>query len=104
MQYFFENTEAKDLRDIINDVKSWQQFKNNQIIAFFASKDNKISLCLTVSNDLQLNFDASKLIIPMIEELGGKGGGGKKDFAMGGGVNVNGIQNAISILKQNLSN
>jgi alanyl-tRNA synthetase len=102
VQYFFENTEAKDLRDIINDVKSWQQFKNNQIIAFFASKDNKISLCLTVSNDLQLNFDASKLIIPMIEKLGGKGGGGKKDFAMGGGVNVNGIQNAISILKNNL--
>ncbi len=102
-QYFFDNTEAKDLREIINEVKSWQQFKNNQIIAFFSSKDNKISLCLTVSNDLQLNFDASKLIIPMIEKIGGKGGGGKKDFAMGGGVNVNGIADAISILKQNIS-
>lgn len=102
-QYFFDNTEAKDLREIINEVKSWQQFKNNQIIAFFSSKDNKISLCLTVSNDLQLNFDASKLIIPMIEKIGGKGGGGKKDFAMGGGLNVNGIADAISILKKNIS-
>ena len=102
ISYFFNNTQAKDLRDIINDVKSWQQFKNNQIIAFFASKDNKISLCLTVSNDLQLNFDASKLIIPMIEKLGGNGGGGKKDFAMGGGFNVNGIEEAITILKNNL--
>ena len=103
-QYFFDNTEAKDLRDIITEVKSWERFSTKQIIAFFSIKDHKVSLCLTISNDLQLNFDASKLIIPMIEELGGKGGGGKKDFAMGGGVNINGIQNAISILKQNLSN
>jgi alanyl-tRNA synthetase len=101
--YFFENTSANDLREIINEVKSWQQFSTKQIIAFFASKDNKVSLCLTVSNDLQLNLDASKLIIPMIEKLGGKGGGGKKDFAMGGGVNINGINDAINSLRNNLS-
>ncbi len=104
VNYSFDNTEAKDLRDIITEVKSWERFSTKQIIAFFSIKDHKVSLCLTISNDLQLNLDASKLIIPMIEELGGKGGGGKKDFAMGGGVNINGIQNAISILKQNLSN
>ncbi len=102
-QYFFDNTEAKDLRDIITEVKSWERFSTKQIIAFFSIKDHKVSLCLTISNDLQLNFDASKLIIPMIEKIGGKGGGGKKDFAMGGGVNVNGIADAISILKQNIS-
>ena len=104
VHYSFDNTETKDLRDIITEVKSWERFSTKQIIAFFSIKDHKVSLCLTVSNDLQLNLDASKLIIPMIEQLGGKGGGGKKDFAMGGGININGIQNAISILKQNLSN
>ena len=104
VHYSFDNTETKDLRDIITEVKSWERFSIKQIIAFFSIKDHKVSLCLTISNDLQLNLDASKLIIPMIEQLGGKGGGGKKDFAMGGGVNINGIQNAISILKQNLSN
>jgi alanyl-tRNA synthetase len=102
INYFFDNTSANDLREIINDVKTREQFKNNHIIAFFASKDNKVSLCLTISSDLQLKLDASKLIIPMIEKLDGKGGGGKKDFAMGGGVNVNGIANAITILKNNL--
>jgi len=102
INYFFDNTSTNDLREIINDVKTWEQFKNNHIIAFFASKDNKVSLCLTISSDLQLKLDASKLIIPMIEKLDGKGGGGKKDFAMGGGVNVNGIANAITILKNNL--
>ena len=104
VHYSFDNTEAKDLRDIITEVKSWERFSTKQIIAFFSIKDHKVSLCLTISNDLQLNLDASKLIIPMIEQLGGKGGGGKKDFAMGGGVHINSIQNAISILKQNLSN
>lgn len=34
----------------------------------------------------------------MIEAIGGKGGGGKKDLAMGGGVNKNGILAAIEIL------
>ena len=104
VHYSFDNTETKDLRDIITEVKSWERFSTKQIIAFFSIKDHKVSLCLTISNDLQLNLDASKLIIPMIEQLGGKGGGGKKDFAMGGGININGIQNSISILKQNLSN
>ncbi len=104
VHYSFDNTETKDLRDIITEVKSWERFSIKQIIAFFSIKDHKVSLCLTISNDLQLNLDASKLIIPMIDQLGGKGGGGKKDFAMGGGININCIQNAISILKQNLSN
>jgi alanyl-tRNA synthetase len=36
----------------------------------------------------------------MIEKLDGKGGGGKKDFAMGGGSNPSAIENAITILKK----
>jgi alanyl-tRNA synthetase len=59
-------------------------------LAFFAKKDQKISLCLSLSSDLQNRFDASKLITPMIAKLDGKGGGGKKDFAMGGGVKIDG--------------
>jgi alanyl-tRNA synthetase len=100
--YLFEETDAKDLREITNEVKSWSNFSQSQILAFFAKKDQKISLCLSLSTDLQNRFDASKLITPMIAKLDGKGGGGKKDFAMGGGVKIDGVNEAIAVLKDSL--
>jgi alanyl-tRNA synthetase len=100
--YLFDETDAKDLREITNEVKSWHNFSQSQILAFFAQKDQKISLCLSLSTDLQNRFDASKLITPMIAKLDGKGGGGKKDFAMGGGTNIDGIKEAIAVLKNSL--
>ena len=100
--YLFDETDAKDLREITNEVKSWHNFSQSQILAFFAQKDQKISLCLSLSSDLQDRFDASKLIIPMISKLDGKGGGGKKDFAMGGGVKINGVNESLAVLKDSL--
>lgn len=100
--YLFDETDAKDLREITNEVKSWHNFSQSQILAFFATKDQKISLCLSLSSDLQNRFDASKLIIPMIAKLDGKGGGGKKDFAMGGGSNIDGVNDSLAVLKDSL--
>jgi alanyl-tRNA synthetase len=100
--YLFDETDAKDLREITNEVKSWHNFSQSQILAFFAKKDQKISLCLSLSSDLQDRFDASKLIIPMIAKLDGKGGGGKKDFAMGGGSNIDGVNESFAVLKDSL--
>jgi alanyl-tRNA synthetase len=100
--YLFDETDAKDLREITNEVKSWHNFSQSQILAFFAKKDQKISLCLSLSPDLQNRFDASKLIIPMIAKLDGKGGGGKKDFAMGGGSNIDGVNDAMTALESSL--
>lgn len=100
--YLFDETDAKDLREITNEVKSWHNFSQSQILAFFAKKDQKISLCLSLSSDLQDRFDASKLIIPMIAKLDGKGGGGKKDFAMGGGVKIDGVNESLAVLKDSL--
>ena len=100
--YLFDETDAKDLREITNEVKSWHNFSQSQILAFFAQKDQKISLCLSLSPDLQNRFDASKLIIPMIAKLDGKGGGGKKDFAMGGGVKIDGVNESLAVLKDSL--
>lgn len=98
--YIFEDTDAKQLRDIINDVKGWKNFSQQQILAFFSLKDDKVSLCLSLSPDLQNTYDASKLIIPMIEIIGGKGGGGKKDLAMGGGIDNKKIPASIAKLQE----
>lgn len=100
--HFFIKTDAKDLREITTETRLESAFSQSQILAFFGEKDGKVALCLAISDDLVAQLDASKLIVPMIEKIGGKGGGGKKDFAMGGGSNHLGIAAAISALKESL--
>lgn len=95
--YLFENAEAKDVREITAEIKSKKELENSHVFALFGFKDGKVSVCVAVSANLQ--FDAAKLIAPVVEAVGGKGGGGKKDLAMGGGSNKEGVPQAIEILK-----
>ncbi len=95
--HFFDNVEGKDLRDIATELN-----KKSDIIALFSQKDGKVSVCVAVGSKAQEKFDATKLIAPLIEAVGGKGGGGKKDFAMGGGVDQNGVAKAIEIFEKQI--
>jgi len=53
-----------------------------------------------VSKDLTSKYDAVNLVKIASETLGGKGGGGRKDFAQAGGVNKNKVEKAFEeILK-----
>ncbi|OFW80373.1 MAG: alanine--tRNA ligase [Alphaproteobacteria bacterium RIFCSPLOWO2_01_FULL_40_26] len=102
LAHIFDDAEAKDIRDIVAKIKTDSEFSTLHIIAFFACKDEKVSVCVAVTNDLQEKFDATKLIAPIIETIGGKGGGGKKDFAMGGGTMKDNILQAIEVLKNQI--
>ncbi|MBM5782302.1 MAG: hypothetical protein FJ368_02645 [Pelagibacterales bacterium] len=95
----FEDVDAKDLREIVNEIKNRYDFKDSCVFAFFGCKDEKVAVCLALSANLISNLDSSKLIIPVIETIGGKGGGGKKDMAMGGGNDKNAIRKAVEVLK-----
>ena len=53
-----------------------------------------------MTDELVDKFDAVKLVKEAAEILGGKGGGGRKDFAQAGGVNIEKIKEAFI----NLSN
>lgn len=100
LSHVFEDVDAKDLREIAVDLKQRKDFYDSHIFALFGTKEDKVAVCVAVSNNLLDKFDATKLITPMIETIGGKGGGGKKDLAMGGGVNKDAIPQAIEILKK----
>ncbi len=97
LTHLFENAEAKDVREILTEIKSKKEFENSHVFALFGFKDGKVSVCVAVSANLQ--FDAAKLIAPVVEAVAGKGGGGKKDLAMGGGSNKEGIPQAIEVLR-----
>ncbi len=99
VSHLFEDAEAKDVRDIATEIKTKKEFQNSCVFALFGFKDGKVAVCVSVSADLLERFDSAKLITPAVEAVGGKGGGGKKDLAMGGGVDKNGISKAIEALK-----
>ncbi len=101
----FNGCDAKELRQITNDYKKSQdqlQIKS-KITIFFATNDDKVFVCIAVDNDLTEKFDAGKIIKNIVSDIGGNGGGGQKNFAMGGGTNKNGILAAIKNLKKEIS-
>jgi alanyl-tRNA synthetase len=99
VSHVFEDVEAKDLREIANEIKMKKDFQISCVFALFAIKEDKVAACVALSQNLQDKFDAAKLIAPTVEVIGGKGGGGKKDMAMGGGVDKNGVEKALETLR-----
>ncbi len=97
--HVFDDLDAKDLREIVTDIKARKDFYDSCVFVLFATKDDKISACVAVANNLLDKFDATKLIGPVVEAIGGKGGGGKKDLAMGGGVSNDGVLAAVDVVR-----
>ena len=95
----FKNTEAKDLREISNELKKKEQFKNNTLFLLFSTFENKVTAIVVFTADLENKYNAINLINAVITYIGGKNGGGKPNFAMGGGDNEKGINQAIEVFK-----
>lgn len=102
--HIFNEIESKDFRNLTTKIASKKEYKSNSIILFFAVNSDKITTILAISDDLTNNFKAGNLIKDIIIKIDGKGGGGKPNFAMGGGSKKEGIKDAIKILKENIIN
>ena len=61
----------------------------------FASKDGKIGLAIGVTSKLVKKYDAVKFAKIASEIVGGKGGGGRPDFAQAGGTDISKIDEAF---------
>ena len=69
------------------------------IVIIFATKDNKIGLAVGVTDKLTKKYDAVKFAKIASEIVGGKGGGGRPDFAQAGGTKPDKIEEAFAKLK-----
>ena len=65
--------------------------------------EEKVGVAVGVTNDLISKYDAVKLVKIASEILGGKGGGGRKDFAQAGGTNKNKIDEAFKAIIDKIS-
>ena len=86
----------KDLRKIVDAGK---KELGEGIVVVFASKDGKIGLAVGVTNKLKEKYDAVKFAKVGSEIIGGKGGGGRSDFAQAGGLEINKIDEAFEKIK-----
>ena len=69
------------------------------IVSIFAIKDDKIGLAVGVTDKLTKKYDAVKFAKIGSEIVGGKGGGGRPDFAQAGGMLSDKIEEAFTKLK-----
>ncbi len=86
----------KELRRLVDQGK--KDIKEG-IVVIYAIKDDKIGLAVGVTDTLTEKYDAIKFVKSGSEILGGKGGGGRSDFAQAGGVHLNKIDESFEKIK-----
>ena len=86
----------KDLRKLVDNGK---KELGDGIVIVFASSEDKVGLAVGITDKLVDKYDAVKFAKLGSETIGGKGGGGRKDFAQAGGQDKNKINEAFEKIK-----
>ena len=92
-----EGLPPKDLRKLVDQGK---KDLVEGLVIVFASQDNKVGLAIGITEKLTIKYDAVKFVKLGSEITGGKGGGGRKDFAQAGGQDVSKIGEALKRIKE----
>ena len=80
-------------------IDSGKKELSNGVVVVYAIKDNKIGLAVGVTQVLSKKIDAVNLVKIGSEIIGGKGGGGRADFAQAGGSIVEKIDESFEKIK-----
>ena len=85
--------EMKDLKALADEAK--QTLVSGIVTIVGVAGDGKAGVVVAVTPDLVGRFDAVALVRVAAEQLGGKGGGGRRDMAQAGGPDGDASQKAI---------
>ena len=88
------------MRNIIDQSK--KDIKTG-IVVGFSTFEGKVGVAVGITNELTKKYDAVSLVKIASEVIGGKGGGGRRDFAQAGGVNKNKIEDAFKTLSKKIN-
>jgi len=92
---------AKDLRGIVDGDKA--AMAKSGVSATVCVFEGKASVAVGITADLADKINSVDILRAGVEALGGKGGGGRPDFAQGGGPNVDQAEAAIAAMKAALA-
>ena len=90
----------KELRSIIDQGK--KDIKKG-IVVSISTFEGKVGVAVGVTKELTTKYDAVALVRVASEVLGGKGGGGRKDFAQAGGSNKASIEKAFKAINEKIN-
>ena len=93
----YSGISGKDLPSLVDEHKD--RLKSG-VILLITESENRVAVAAGVSSDLTDKFSAVELVRNAVPELGGKGGGGRPDFAQGGGSDISGADAAIIAVKK----
>jgi alanyl-tRNA synthetase len=93
------DVEAKDLRGLVDEAK---KKLGSGIVAFVGTGGGKASIAVGVTADLAGAVNAVDLVRLGSEALGGKGGGGRPDFAQAGGPDAGKADAALAAILSSL--
>ena len=91
----------KDLRGLVDDGK--KQVGSGVVAIVGVTEEGKAGLAVGVTDDLAKRADAVALVKAGVEVLGGKGGGGRSDFAQGGGPDGSKADAALKAIEARLA-
>ena len=87
----------KDLRKLIDEGK---KEIGEGLVIIYAINDSEVGLAVGVTKKLENKFDAVKIVRVGSEIIGGKGGGGRSDFAQAGGFLKDKIEESFQKIKE----
>jgi len=96
-----EGVGGRDLRGLVDEAKA---SLGSGVVAFIGVTDGKAALAVGVSDDLKTTFSAVDLVKAGANAVGGKGGGGRPDFAQAGGPDGNKAEAGLEAIKAVLAN
>ena len=73
------------------------------IVISISTFEEKVGIAVGVTSDLTPKYDAVNFVKIASEILGGKGGGGRKDFAQAGGSKIEKIQDAFKVITEKIN-
>ena len=92
--------DAKSLRDLAN---SLQQKHADAVSVLLSSSEGKANIIVAIGKELQGKVAAPELVKAGVEAVGGKGGGGRPEFAQGGGPEGDKLDAALTAIRNTLA-
>tara|TARA_B100000161_G_C33476337_1_gene380379 strand:- start:69 stop:935 length:867 start_codon:yes stop_codon:yes gene_type:complete len=96
----FQNVEGLPTKELRKLVDKGKKELGEGIIIVFANQQDKVGVAVGVTNTLTKKYDAVKFVKLSSEIIGGKGGGGRKDFAQAGGQDPKKIDEVFKKLRE----
>ena len=99
-QQILSDFPPKELRSVVDQGK---KDISEGIVICISSYEEKVGVAVGVTDNLVSKYDAVEFVKIASDILGGKGGGGRKDFAQAGGTDKDKIKDALKAISDKIN-